>query len=47
VKSHRLASRELHGARGTSTQSGRLGNDMLSLFCMVDCSMIYALDLHV
>jgi hypothetical protein len=32
VKSHRSTKRELHGARGTSTQSGRLGNDTLPLF---------------
>jgi hypothetical protein len=28
---------ELHEAHGTSTQSGRLGNDTLPHFCMVDC----------
>jgi hypothetical protein len=30
VKSHRSDKWELHEARGTSTQSGRLGNDTLS-----------------
>ena len=38
---------ELHEAHRTSNQSGRSGNDMFLYFCMVDCSRIYALDLHV